>query len=213
MTSRETPYRREDGYAERYRDRRFHTGSGPGTHRREIRALESLLATQPKTAGRWLDVPSGAGRMTEFMPGAHTVRCDRDPAMVQAATQADGPRVAASIHRLPFADGVFDGALCFRLLHHIPTSEERRVILSELRRVVDGPLIASFFDAQSVQHWRRTIRRRLGKTVSGRCAVTRTRFASDLAAAGWRPERYAALGRFVREQTLVLAHPDRYRMA
>ncbi len=207
MSTRETPYRREDGYAKRYRDRRFCTGSGPGTHRREVRALGRLLAELTPTGGTWLDVPSGAGRMTEHLPVAKTIRCDRDPSMVQAADPTVGPRVAGSVHQLPFAAEAFSGALCFRLLHHIPTAVERQAIFAELRRVVDGPLAASFFDSHSIQHWRRLARRRLGKTVSGRCAASRNEIAADLEATGWRVERFTALGRFVREQTLVLAQP------
>lgn len=203
----ETPYLREPGYAERYRDRRFRQGHGPRTDRLERAALAGLLAGAAARAGPWLDVPCGAGRMSDLLPGP-AVQVDRDPAMLAACV--DGrPRICASAAALPFSDGVFAGALCLRLLQHIPASDERVRILAELARVTDGPVIVSFFDARSLQHVRRVVRRALGKTRSGRCAISRRALASDLRRAGLRPVRWAPLRRFVAEQTLVLAVRDR----
>lgn len=201
-TVAETPYRREPGYAERYRDRRFRSGSGPATDRRERAVLRRLLARARFDAGPWLDAPSGAGRMSGELPGP-VVLVDRDPAMVRAAPP-DSARACASVHALPFADGVFAGALCHRLLQHIPTAVERIDILRELARTTRGPIVVSFFDACSMQHLRRLLRRRLGKVRSGRSAVTRPRFRAELRAAGLEVVAIVALRRFLAEQTLVL---------
>lgn len=198
----ETPYRREPGYAERYRDRRFRSGSGPATDRRERAALRHLLAQARFDEGPWLDAPSGAGRMSGELPGP-VVLVDRDPAMVRAAP-AESLRACASVHALPFADAVFAGALCHRLLQHIPTAVERIDILRELARTTRGPIVVSFFDACSVQHLRRLLRRRLGKVRSGRSAVTRPRFRAELRTAGLEVVAIVALRRFLAEQTLVL---------
>lgn len=205
----ETPYVREPGYAERYRDRRFRSGSGAATDARERRALRQLLDLRAWPSGPWLDVPSGAGRMSDELPQP-VVLADRDPAMVRAAPPGRD-RVCAGAAALPFADGAFAGALCHRLLQHIPTHVERVDILRELARVARGPIVVSFFDACSLQHARRAVRRWFGKTRSGRSACTRAQFASDLAAAGLRPVAMRALRRFVSDQTLVLcehATPD-----
>lgn len=198
----ETPYVREPGYAERYRDRRFRTGHGAATDARERDALRRLLARCDRRPGPWLDVPCGAGRMADELPQP-VVLVDRDPAMV-AAAPATRPRACASAAALPFADAAFAGALCHRLLQHIPTAVERIDILCELARVTQGPIVVSFFDSCSLQHARRTVRRFFGKTRSGRAAVTRRRFAAELAAAGLAPVAMLALRRFVSEQTLVL---------
>jgi hypothetical protein len=198
----ETPYQREPGYAERYRDRRFATGSGEATDRRERAVLRQLLALAGPTSGPWLDAPCGAGRLSDELPGP-VWQADRDPAMV-AACHARRPRVAASVHHLPFADGCFGGVLCHRLLQHIPTAVERLDILRELRRVARGPLLVSFFDAHSLIHLRRRLRRRFGKPRSGRSAVSRAAFRAELIAAGWQPVAMVALRRFWSEQTLVL---------
>ena len=202
----ETPYVREAGYSERYRDQRFRSGSGVVTDHRERRALRALLATATAPAGPWLDAPCGAGRMSDELPGA-TIQVDRDPAMV-AACGPGRPRACASVHALPFRDGTFAGALSHRLLQHIPTPVERITILRELARVTRGPIVVSFFDACSLQHLRRRLRRRFGKTRSGRSAVARGRFLAEVRSAGLQVLAVRSLRRFVAEQTLVLCAPE-----
>ena len=198
----ETPYAREPGYARRYRDERFRGGSGASTDRREREALRSLLSLAHGDGGPWLDAPCGAGRMTGELPGP-VVMLDSDAAMVALCDRAR-PRVCASVHALPFADDTFAGGLCHRLLQHIPTPVERIDILRELARVTRGPIVVSFFDARSLQHLRRCIRRAFGKQRSGRCAVSRRAFFAEVAAAGLRVVATRPLRRFVAEQTLAL---------
>lgn len=198
----DTPYVREVGYAERYRDRRFGSAHGPRTDQRERKAIRALLSMVPVSSGPWLDAPAGAGRLSAELPGP-VIQLDRDRAMLVAAGAAH-PRVCATASALPFADGAFAGALCCRLLQHIASSQERRAILSELARVTRGPVVLSFFDAASLLHLRRVLRRALGKTRSGRCAVRRATLLQDVQAAGLVPLRFHALGRFVAEQTFLL---------
>jgi SAM-dependent methyltransferase len=202
----DTPYVRESGYAQRYRDRRFATAYGPRTDRRERRALRSLLRECSAAAGPWLDAPCGTGRLAAELPGP-VVQLDRDHAMLRACRDPRR-RVCAAVSALPFADGAFAGVLCCRFLQHLPDPAERRAVLRELARVSRGPVIVSFFDALSLQHARRLVRRRLGKKRSGRTAITRGALLADLRAAGLRPLRWRALGRFVAEQTLVACRID-----
>ncbi|MDA0375217.1 MAG: class I SAM-dependent methyltransferase [Planctomycetota bacterium] len=203
----ETAYVREPGYAERYRDARFRTGSGPRTDRRERRAITKLLRACAVDDGPWLDVPCGAGRLSDLLPGP-VVQVDRDPAMVRAVERTDTTKICASAHALPFADATFAGALCMRLLQHIPNGDERVRVLSELRRVTRGPIVMSFFHAASFQHARRVVSRRLRrKPVSGRSAVTLRRFFAELQRAGLEPVRCAPLLPFLSDQWVVLARP------
>src|SRR5690606_4121730 len=65
----EAPYVRDSDYPRRYRDERFDSGTGRRTHAREVRALRRLLARAPAVEGPWLDVPCGAGRLSELLPG------------------------------------------------------------------------------------------------------------------------------------------------
>jgi SAM-dependent methyltransferase len=205
----ETPYRRESGYAERYRDRRFCTGSGPRTDRRERAVLRALLAHAAALGrlgkGAWLDVPAGAGRMAAELPGP-AVAVDRDVAMLLAAGHLP-QRACASAHALPFRDRTFAGVLCHRLLQHIPTAGERIAILRELARVGRGPVIVSFFDSASLPGLRRVVRRFLGKPRSGRSTVGRSAFRAECRQAGLQPLAMRSLCRFVSEQTLVLCAP------
>lgn len=201
----ESRYDREPGYAVRYRDRRFSTGTGAGTDRRERRALRRLLAAARYPEGAWLDAPCGAGRLSDDLP-ADVVQVDRDPMMV-AAAGAGRARACASVHALPFSDGAFAGALCMRLLQHIATPAERIDILTELRRVTRGPVVVSFFDACSLQHLRRKLRGLRGKRRSGRYAFSRSSFQRELEAAGFEVVAMRALRRYLGEQTLTLCRP------
>jgi len=202
-SSVETAYVREDGYPARYRDIRFTTGSGRRTDRRERRAIERLLRRCAVRPGPWLDAPSGAGRMSDLLP-AEVVQVDRDRGMVAGIRVPGALRVCASVHALPFADATFAGALCHRLLHHLPGRAERVRVLSELRRVTDGPILLSFFHSGSLQHVRRLLSRGVRrKPISGRCAVSLRVFLADLAAAGLRVRDCAPLAPFVSEQWIL----------
>lgn len=200
----ETPYQREKGYASRYRDLRFQEGTGPSTHRREVRTLHRLLAgSAPPETGPWLDLACGTGRLSGELPGP-VLQVDRHREML-AAAPGDRPRLVARASALPFADRQFAGSLCMRLFQHLPTAEERIAVLSELGRVTRGPILLSFFDALSLQHLRRLLARRLGKRRSGRGAIRRRQFVREAEAAGLRVERVLALSPWISEQCLVRA--------
>lgn len=201
----ESPYNREPGYAERYRDRRFQTGTGSRTDVRERKAIARLLRNATIPNGLWLDAPCGADRLSLEVPGK-AVLVDRDPNMVVAADNHT-LRACASVHALPFGDDSFAGVLCMRLLQHIATPDERITILRELARVSRGPIVVSFFDACSLQHLRRRLRPLLGKRRSGRFALSRRSFGKELATSGLEMHSMRALARFVGEQTIVLCSP------
>ncbi len=204
MDCPETPYLREATYPQRYRDQRFRQGTGAATHRREVEALRNLLAHANTFAGPWLDVPAGAGRLTDLLPSAPSaVQVDRSLAMVQAAGSGHR-RVCASALQLPFPDRSFAGVLCMRLLHHIPGPEERVQILRELARVSRGPLVLSFFHSVSLQHLRRLLRRRLLGRTSSRVAIRLGTLAEELHAADLTLVKARPLRRFVSEQWLLL---------
>ncbi|MEO0478765.1 MAG: class I SAM-dependent methyltransferase [Planctomycetota bacterium] len=218
----DAPWSRPDGYAEAYANVRFQRGSGPRTHRREARILDSLLSewraletrtpSNPtdRSVGRWLDVPSGAGRWSGHLPGP-VVCVDRDPKML-AEADARLPNVTtvrATALQLPFEDRSFEGALCFRLLHHLAKPEERLQVLNELRRVVRGPLLFSFFDKHSVQHLRRVVRRRFGKKRSSRNGIAKSTLRAELELAGFELIRWQGLSPYISEQWIGLARPRR----
>lgn len=128
---------------------------------------------------------------------------DRDLGMLRAC-QDDFDRICARALALPFADKTFCGALCMRLLQHIPSPVERRAILRELARVTDGPILLSYFNAFTLQHGRRVISRMLGKPRSGRGAISARQFARDLHSAGLAQVAARPLVPMISEQHLVL---------
>ena len=181
----ENRYVRKEGYAAHYRDQRFATGSGPRTHRREVAAIAQLLRHPALATGTWLDVPCGAGRVSDLLPQP-VVQVDRDKAMLATcAHRATQRRVCASALHLPFADASFAGVLCLRLMQHLDATQ-RLHAFREFARVTRGAVLFSYFEARSVQSWRRTIQRALGKTRSGRSAVAWQTLRGELAAAGLR---------------------------
>lgn len=203
MKRAETPYRRDPGYAIHYRDERFRVATGPRTHLREVEAIRTLLDRAGAAGGCWLDMPCGAGRLSDLLPGK-VVQVDRDRAMLTACTGSH-PRVCGSGRSLPFRDGAFDGALCMRLMHHLAAADDRVAVLAELRRVTRGPVVVSFFESRSLQHLRRRLGRALGRPRSDRAAVSFAAFRDDLRAAGLQAVAWVPLRRFVSEQWIVLA--------
>ncbi len=98
-------------------------------------------------AGRVLDVGSGPVGPAAFAK-RHIVGVDRD---------FGGPRhsllspVAASLGRLPFADGTFDLVLCFDVFEHLDRSI-RNEVFAELCRVCSGTLFLAFPFGEEAAH-------------------------------------------------------------
>jgi hypothetical protein len=208
------PYEREPGYATRYRDRRFQEASGPRTGRRERDAIARLLATaDARPGGRWLDVPSGAGRLCDLLPAGaegRLVLADRDPAMVAAAAGVHADlRIVADATALPFADATFDGVLCMRLLQHAPDERARTAVLRELARVAREHVVFSFFHSWCFQHVRRLVARKLYKPRSGRHAISLARMRREARMAGLEIRAAIGLSPGISEQWIVLARPVR----
>ena len=89
-------------------------------------------------AGRWLDAGSGAGTYTRFLAsqGRRVTAMDYSIPTVRKARQRGGEQVAwvaADVTHLPFADGTFDGALCFGVMQALASPHDA---LREIRRVL-----------------------------------------------------------------------------
>lgn len=87
---------------------------------------------------RWLDVGAGAGTYTRFLAsgGRLVTGTDYSVPTVRKAKQRGGGDVTwvvADVTRLPFADGSFDGALCFGVMQAISSPRDA---LREIRRVL-----------------------------------------------------------------------------
>lgn len=102
----------------------------------EAQTLRRLL---PRSGRLLLELGAGAGRNTSRYPGYdRIVLLDYSRTQLAQARErlGDEPRytyVAANIYRLPFVDGLFDGATLIRTLHHLAQPPEA---LIEIRRVL-----------------------------------------------------------------------------
>jgi len=204
------PYR-DPAAADAYARDRFARRSGPATDRREREVLAAVLARAGLRPGdRVLDCPAGAGRLSGLLGGRGLAVFSAEPsgpmrAHAAAALAAAGlPRrvAGADALALPFRDRSFDLVLCHRLAHHLEAAEERRALLRSLAAASRRWVLVSWFDAVSLQHLRRVLRRPFRP--SRRHAVTRGTLLRDAAAAGLRPVALRALRPRVSELTFAL---------
>lgn len=190
--------------ARRYARGRFATRRA---RERDARLVTRLLdAHLPARAARLLDAPHGAGRLTALLASRAQllVGLDRSAAMlVEAGAEHGTPLVRASATRLPFADESFDAVVCCRLLHHLDEDRELPEVVHELVRVSRRLVIASFWDAGSLQAWRRRVGWRVD--ASGRRAVSKRRLEALFRSEGARVVGYAHGLRGLSLQTFAAA--------
>jgi SAM-dependent methyltransferase len=155
-----------------YRTKYEHSLARRWSARREAALLRWALAFAG-TEGVALDAPCGAGRMTPVLleHARRVTAVDLSPAMVAEARAALADAIAVgqvvlgtgSVDALPFDDGAFDTAVCWRLLHHVTDRAARVRILAGLARVARGAVIVTVADAGTwkarLQRWRRRDRR------------------------------------------------------
>lgn len=176
-----------------YRDKYARSLSRRLSALREASLLRRALA-RAGTQGPALDAPCGAGRMVPVLleRAARVTALDLSPAMAEEARRGLAPEVLAgrvvvgegSVERLPFDDGAFDTAVCWRLLHHLTDPSDRGRVLAELARVARRAVVVTFADAGT---WKARSQRRRGR--DRRCVkVTSEALAAEAAAAGLRLE-------------------------
>ena len=99
-------------------------------------ALKRLL---PKSGKLLLEIGAGAGRNTpRYKDYERIVLLDYSRTQLQQAQECLGENdryiyVAADAYRLPFVDGLFDGATMIRTLHHM---KDAPAVLRQVRRVL-----------------------------------------------------------------------------
>ncbi|MFQ5566975.1 MAG: methyltransferase domain-containing protein [Paracoccaceae bacterium] len=148
-------------YNQAYREqatKRWSTG-------REHRLLIRLLLGQARSK-TLLNIPSGGGRLSETIAAYTGALVEADIALGQLlyAREQAGPVnnrlwMTASAFHIPFKDGSFDGVVCCRLCHHLPTPVERERLVAELLRVARRFVIMTFFDYHSPKNSLRRMRR------------------------------------------------------
>jgi SAM-dependent methyltransferase len=136
-----------------------------------------------------LDAPSGMGRFLELMGqhGHHVVAAELNFGRVRDAHQRTGgrsPGLQADVFHLPCADGAFDVAVCFRLLHHLEAAQVQ-VVLQELRRVARRAFV-TYNSKASVNY----CRQRLEGKVPQRKYYSASQIEQWCREAGWRVEQF-----------------------
>ncbi len=163
------------------------------SHRREMRLVRRAMEVAG-TRGEVLDVPCAAGRLvpTLLERAERVTAVDLSPTMIAQArdalrAQEEAGRVAlwtGSADALPFGEGAFDTAFCWRFLHHLTERGRRVAVLKEMRRVARRAVVVSFADGGTLRaRWQRLRRR------NRRCAKrTAADLAAEAAEAGLRVE-------------------------
>lgn len=175
--------------------------------RRALLRLTRFLHPGPR-----LDLACGTGTLARVHRGVERlIGVDASAEMLAlAAAQPDySGFVQADARRLPFADGAFAAAVALRLLHHLE-SADRRAVLRELRRVVAGPVVISFFDSETFEAWRARARR--ARRGGSRRPTTVQDLREDAGIAGYRLDRVSRKwGRFSEHVHALLVpeeHPE-----
>jgi hypothetical protein len=115
--------------------------------------------------------------------------------MVNLAKEAFRPVffLIADAMRLPFAEGTFDALTSVRLLHRIQEQEVRVKMLTEMARVVHGPLLVTYYARWNL----RGIRRWLRGKYSG---LSLSNIQQDARLAGLRITHMISLRRWTQQQ-------------
>ncbi len=125
-------------------------------------ALKRLL---PKSGKLMLEIGAGAGRNTPRYKGyERVVLLDYSRTQLQQAQERLGERgdyiyVAADAYKLPFVDGLFDGATMIRTLHHM---QDAPAVLKQVRRVLQ-PKAAFILEYANKLNLKAILRYTLGK--------------------------------------------------
>lgn len=88
-----------------------------------------------------LEIGPGFGPATELLAGrvANLTALELDSGLAGALRERLGDRATimdGDATAMPFADASFDSAVCFTMLHHVPTPELQDRLFAEVRRVL-----------------------------------------------------------------------------
>lgn len=170
------------------------------------RALDDLSPVET-----FLDAPCGVGRVTILLEqrGYRAMGVDLgDAALALAKREIEGLGLGAGVQKadleaLPFADRAFDGLICFRFFHHLPSPGIRARIVAELCRVSAKYVLISYLSPFSVTSIKRDLRMRLSGRASVQHATSLREVSGYLEANGFRLVRDYPLRQFA--HTLHLA--------
>jgi SAM-dependent methyltransferase len=91
---------------------------------------------------RVLEVGPGPGLTTAVLARTqpHVTAVEIDPALADALRARSNPArvevITADATAMPFPDGTFSGAVCFTMLHHVPSAERQDALFRQVHRVL-----------------------------------------------------------------------------
>lgn len=185
-------------------------------HEAEMKLLEPALKLFA-TGASVLDAPCGAGRVSVRLAelGMRVTAADISAPMVRLTREklrafGKSPRVLlGDMERLSFPDRFFDGAVCFRFFHHLPTDELRERVVGELCRVSRQRVVLSFFHPISADMMTKQVKRRVLGKETRRFAIYPARLDEMFAPRGFRCVKLSGQSKYLR--TLWLAVYERRR--
>jgi SAM-dependent methyltransferase len=140
-----------------------------------------------------LDVPCGTGRWISTLAGRgfRYTGADVSLAMAREARALTGPPavggiLVADLAHLPFPDASFEAVVVWRLLHHVPDSQTRQVLLGEAARVSRRKVIVSFHHPISFTYAWKVVRRQFFGFRQGGRGITHWRLQREALSAGMR---------------------------
>ena len=178
--------------------------------RAEQRLVQRALHHLP-SGGSVLDAPCGNGRMTALLARARFQATgvdlsDGTLAISREEVEKEGLVtifLKRDLEALDFPDKHFDGTLCFRFFHHLPTDEIRTRVIGELCRVTRKAILISYMNPWSPTMLKRRLRHLLGGKKSKQHATNLTELKAFFETRGFRLCDELAQRRFVRSLHLA----------
>jgi ubiquinone/menaquinone biosynthesis C-methylase UbiE len=174
-------------------------------------ALSDITRQEATTVRRVLDLPCGTGKLASVFAQFNfkIVAADISRQMMEVAAREYNhlpgfvgfEQTDASATK--FADEEFDAVICLRLLHRVPDAV-RSAILVDLGRISRKHVIVSVGLTNSLQQFRRQVRKIITGTTTVPYPVTRSVFSEQLSAAGLNPIRWTPVLPVVSSEWIVL---------
>ena len=162
-------------------------------HVAEMRMIDRVFARIP-TRHRVLDCPCGGGRLTVHLAqkGYNVTGADVSEEMINLArdqmarSNLNCPIEARDLEKLDYTDRSFDTVVCFRLFHHFPESQIRKMVIGELCRAAAQFVALSYLSPVAYTSVYRKVRAALGGKRSQKWATSLKEIEGYFAANGFR---------------------------
>lgn len=128
---------------------------GPGAERFLVKRLRQAAQTLP-LSGKMLDVGCGPSSWL-WRIGVKPIGVDICSQYSTAYHKTGEPAITGSALALPISDHSFDGVWSIGVLHHLPDSAARSVVLEMIRICRPGGFVAILDAVMPVSSWRRPV--------------------------------------------------------